>query len=114
MKKLLVIAFAVAGISVFAADAKEKDKAIDIKGEGKCAKCALKEKDACQNVVVVEKAGKKTTYYFVNNEISKGFHKNVCSGPAKVKATGTCKEVSGKMEFTATKIELDKDAKDAK
>jgi hypothetical protein len=112
MKKLLVIAVAVAGLTVFAADkAKDKEKSIDIKGEGKCAKCALKEKDACQNVVVVEKGGKKTTYYFVHNDVSKAFHKNLCQGSAKVKATGTCKEVSGKMEFTATKIELDKDAK---
>ena len=103
MKKLLAVLVAVSSFTAFAADAP-----ITIKGEGKCAKCALKEKDSCQNVVEVEKDGKKTKYYFANNDVAKAFHKNVCSTTAKVKATGTCKEVDGKKEFTATKIEVDK------
>jgi len=81
---------------------------ITIKGEGKCGKCGLKETEKCQNVVEVTKDGKKTKYYFVQNDVSKKFHENVCQATAKVKATGTAKKVDGKMEFTATKIELDK------
>jgi len=105
MKRLIVLGMLAAALGAQAADQ------ITIKGTGECAKCILKEQTTCQNVVVVEKAGKKEKYYLVNNDISKGFHKQVCMKAAKVKATGTVKEVNGKKEFTATKIELDKDAK---
>ena len=76
-----------------------------ITGEAKCAKCSLKESDKCQTVIQTERKGKKVTYYLVDNEVAKGFHKQVCQEPKKVTATGTVKKVEGKMEFTATKIE---------
>ena len=88
--------------------AEDKDKEITITGDAKCGKCALKETDKCQNVIQVEKDGKKTTYYFVKNDVSDKFHKEVCSETKKVTATGTCKKVEGKLEFTAAKIELAK------
>ena len=88
---------------------KGKDKEITITGEGKCGKCALKETEKCQNVVVVEKEGKKTTYYLVHDDVSKAFHKNVCTETKKVTVTGTNKKVDGKNQFTAKKIELAKD-----
>ena len=84
------------------------DKAITVAGEGCCAKCALKEKDACQNAIKVKDGEKTVTYYLVHNAVSKAFHKNLCSGSEKVKATGMVKEVDGKQEFTATRIEIDK------
>jgi len=46
------------------------------------------------------------TYYLVQNDISKNFHDNICKETKKVKATGSVKEVDGKKEFTATKIEV--------
>src|ERR1041385_5419725 len=85
--------------------ADDKDKEITITGEGKCAKCALKEAEKCQNVIVVEKEGKKSTYYFVENDVAKKFHKNICSDTKKVTATGTCEKKDGKLQFTAKKIE---------
>jgi len=85
------------------------DKEITITGEAKCGKCALKETDKCQSVIQVEKAGKKTTYYLVDNDVSKKFHKDVCTETKKATATGTNKKVEGKNQFTATKIELAKD-----
>ena len=69
-------------------------------GDGKCAKCALKETKECQNTVQVKDGDKTVTYYLVQNDISKGFHENICKGPKKVKATGTVKEVDGKMQLT--------------
>jgi hypothetical protein len=112
MKKTIFTLTAASGLLILAlatpAFAAEKAKEITIKGEAKCAKCALKEADKCQNVVQVEKSGKKTTYYLVQNEVSKAFHKNVCSETKKVTAIGTDKEVDGKHQFTATKIELAK------
>ncbi len=111
MKKFLVAAAVVVALS-FSASAKEKE--LTISGLGCCAKCALKEKDvtACQNAITVEKAGKKTVYY-LTGDVSKDFHKHLCTTTAKVKATGTVKEVNGKQELAVTKIELVKDKEDA-
>jgi hypothetical protein len=87
----------------------QKSKTVTLEGEGKCAKCALKEKDKCQNALQVKgKDGKTQTYYLAENELSKGFHKNLCQGSKPVKAEGTVKEVDGKRELTVTKLELAK------
>jgi Family of unknown function (DUF6370) len=88
--------------------ADDKDKEITITGDAKCGKCALKETEKCQNVIQVDKDGKKTTYYIVENDVSKAFHKNVCSETKKATATGTCKKKGEKLQFTAAKIELAK------
>jgi RecG-like helicase len=79
-----------------------------IKGEAICAKCELHETEKCQTAIQVQKDGKTVTYYLVANDVSKGFHKNVCEESKKVTATGTVKEVDGKLQLTATKIELAK------
>ena len=108
MKKLLFSSFALIGIfaasSTFGADKESRE--ITITGDGKCGKCALKETDSCQNVVDVKKGENKGTYYLVQNDVSKDFHDNVCKQTKTVKATGTVKEVDGKKEFTASKIEV--------
>lgn len=75
-------------------------------GEGKCAKCSLKETKTCQNAVVVEEAGKKITYLLEENELSKKFHPNLCTEVKKVKVVGTVKEVDGKKVITAASIDL--------
>src|SRR6185503_18791637 len=109
MKKFVLAALLVGGITMaftpkaLAADAKT------LTGEGKCGKCALKETKECQNTVTVKEGDKSVTYYMVKNAVSDDFHSNICKGPKKVKATGTVKEVDGKMQLTATKIELVKD-----
>ncbi len=102
---LLLVAVAT---PAFAAD----EKSETIKGEGKCGKCALKETEKCQNVIQVEKDGKKTTYFLVDkadSKISKDFHENLCKESKKVTATGTVKEVDGKKQLTVSKLELVKD-----
>ncbi len=96
---LLMLALAV---PAFARDSKE----VTITGEGKCAKCALKESDKCQNVIQVNESGSTVNYYLTANDVSKKFHENLCQESKKVTATGTVKEVKGKKEFTATKIVL--------
>ena len=111
MKKLLVSYLSIIGILVsftaFSADKEAKE--ITIKGEGKCGKCALKETSSCQNVIAVEKGKNKGTYYLAENKVSKDFHDTICKESKQVKATGTVKEVDGKKEFTATKIEVVKE-----
>jgi len=91
---LLTLGFAASGLA----------KEITVSGEGKCAKCALKKSDSCQNVVEVKK-GDKTTLYYLTGDVSKGFHKNLCSGTANVKVTGEASEKDGKHEIKVTKID---------
>jgi len=81
------------------------DESVTVTGEAKCAKCSLKETKECQTVIQTEKDGKTVTYYLADNETSKPFHKKVCEESKKVTATGTVKEVNGKMELAAKKIE---------
>ncbi|MBI3877955.1 MAG: hypothetical protein HY300_18670 [Verrucomicrobia bacterium] len=104
---LLTVAALACGVATSAL-AESKGKEITINGKGCCAKCCLKETDSCQNAVTVEKDGKKTTYYLVQNDVSKAFHDNICKGIKPVTVTGTCKKVDGKLEVTASKIELAK------
>lgn len=111
MQKPNLLKCAVAGLLILAmatpAFAEEKTRTIT--GEGKCGKCSLKETEKCQNVIQVEKKGKKTTFYLTQNDLSKKFHEYLCKETRKVTATGTVKTVDGKKEFTVTKIELVKD-----
>ncbi len=81
-------------------------KTVKLSGTGVCAKCELGETSSCQNAIQVTKDGKKITYYMVANEISKAFHKNVCSGPAKTLAIGAVEEKDGKMHLTAAKLSV--------
>jgi hypothetical protein len=73
-----------------------------------CAKCALHDGTKCQTVIEAKNPkGKTVKYYLVQNDVSKAFHKNVCTEAKKATATGTIKrDATGKHEFTATKIEL--------
>jgi hypothetical protein len=88
--------------------AAEKDKEVTVTGEGKCAKCSLKEADKCQNVIEAKEDGKTVKYYLAKNEVSNDFHDNICKESKKVTATGTVKEEDGKKVLTASKIELAK------
>jgi hypothetical protein len=112
MRKLLAIAaVAVLFSSLGLLRADEKSEKVTLKGDGMCAKCALKEKNSCQNVVIVTKDGEKKTYYIVHDKVAKDAHQKYgfCAAkkdkPAKVKITGTYKEEDGKLVFTASKIE---------
>jgi len=96
----VVLLSAVTALRTFAAN-----ESVTITGEAKCAKCALKEAKECQTVIQTEKDGKTVIYYLADNEASKPFQKQVCEQSKKVTATGTVKEVNGKMELAAIKIE---------
>ncbi len=85
-----------------------KDKEVTIEGEAKCAMCMLHEGDACKTVIQTTKSGKTTTYYLVDNGVSKAFTEDVCHGAKKVIAKGTLTEVDGKQKLTLTKIDIAK------
>jgi hypothetical protein len=84
--------------------AEEKGKDVTLNGEAKCAKCTLHEADKCQTVIQTKENGKTVTYWVAQNDIGKGFHKEVCEEPKKVKAIGKVEEVDGKKKITLAKI----------
>lgn len=100
MKKYLLIA-ALSGLVAFAADSKPQT----IKGKGECAKCSLKETSSCQ-MAVTTKDG--TKYLVENNDVSKKFHKNICTDTKDVEVTGTVSDKDGKKVITATNIKAAK------
>ena len=110
MNKASVFLAGIAGVVLLALAtpvfAAETGKEVTIKGEAKCAKCALHETSKCQTVIQVNEGGKTVNYYLAKNDVSKNFHENVCTDAKKVTATGMVKEEGGKKEFVATKIEL--------
>ena len=113
MKNRMVLMTGLAGLLLlalatpaFAEDKETKGKEITVTGEGKCAKCILKEADKCQTVIQAKEEGKTVNYYLAKNEASENFHEDVCKEAKQVKATGTVKEVDGKKELTVSKIEL--------
>lgn len=79
-------------------------------GVGLCAKCALGQSDVCQNAIRVQKDGKEIIYLLTQNELSKAFHKNLCTGTADITAVGLFEESNGKKFFTANKLSLRKEA----
>jgi hypothetical protein len=112
MKRRIAVMASVAGLALLALAtptfAAEDGKEVTVTGEGKCGKCSLKETEKCQNVIEAKEGGKTVKYYLTQNETSKEFHDNICKEAKKVTATGTVKEVDGKKQLTASKIELAK------
>ena len=103
MKNIIITLAAIFAASMLVSTASAAEKTL--KGEGLCAKCELKETAKCQNAVRVEEDGKKVVYYIEDNDVSKAFHKKVCSGPAQVTAKGTVSEKDGKKWIKVSKIE---------
>src|SRR6266576_492547 len=97
MKKSIVLSGLLLSLALSSLAA-EQGK-VTITGEGKCAKCALKEAAKCQNVIEAKENGKTVKYYLAQNDVSKEFHDNICKETKKVTATGTVKEVDGKKEL---------------
>ena len=89
---------------LLAVDAASKE--VTVTGNAVCAKCFLHESDKCQTVIQAQVAGKAVNYYLTENDTSKAFHKNICTGPGEqVTATGTVTEKDGKEMLTVSKIE---------
>ena len=115
MKTRMVVMTGLAGLLLlalatpaFAEDKEAKGKEVTIAGEGKCAKCILKETEKCQNAIETTEHGKKVTYYLTDNKVSQDFHEDLCKEAKKVTATGTVKEEGGKKILTVSKIEVAK------
>ncbi len=112
MKNILtILACSVALALSTSARGAEKEKEQEIKGEGCCLKCELKKSDTCLNAITVkEKDGKTTLYVLEHNDVSKAFHKNLCTAKLKVVAKGVVKKDGEKRILVASKIEKDEKA----
>ena len=105
MKKLAIVSIVVL-MSISAGLAGDKAESVTLEGKIVCAKCALHEegRTKCQNVLVVEDAGKTQSYYLADNETNKEFGE-VCMAKKPVVVTGTVTEKDGQMWLAAAKIE---------
>ena len=101
MKKLIQLTAIIAALAAPA-------MAEEIKGDATCAKCNLKTASACQMAITVDKDGKKETYLVEQNDVAKGFHKQICTDTKKVVADGTFSEKDGKKTITLAKVEAAK------
>src|SRR5215470_11995172 len=107
MKKTIATSLAIAALAgLISVRAAESPKEKTVTGIAKCAKCALKQSDSCQNVIEVKNGSKTTSYVLADNDVSKEFHKNICKEAKEVKATFAITGDKGKKVFTAKKIEL--------
>jgi hypothetical protein len=81
-------------------------ESVTLEGKIVCAKCSLHEegRTKCQNVLVVEDAGKMQNYYLADTEANKEFGE-VCMAKKPVVVTGTVSEKDGQMWLAAAKIE---------
>ncbi len=85
---------------------------VTITGDGVCANCTLKEAKVCQNVVLVQEAGKVVKYYLAKNRVAAEYHEDsgICSAtkaqPVTTTVVGTVKEEGGKTVLNATKIDV--------
>jgi uncharacterized protein (TIGR02271 family) len=75
-----------------------------ITGKAVCGKCQLKQTASCQNEIQVKNGSRTLTYFVVQNDVSKNFHEEMCRHSKNVTATGTVREVDGKLEFAPTRI----------
>lgn len=100
--------FAVAAVAALTLSVSAADQEKTLTGKGECGKCSLKQTSSCQMALTVKEDGKDQTYLLANNDISKAFHKNICTEEKQVKVTGTVKEQDGKKVIEAKKIELAK------
>ncbi len=94
------------GVSSLRAVAEES---VTLNGVGLCAKCALGQTDSCQNAIKMSVNGKEVIYLLTANDVSKAFHKNICTGSAEISAVGVFQEAGGKKVFTASKLSLRKE-----
>jgi hypothetical protein len=99
-------ALAATALIAFAISVSAEDKTFN--GKGECAKCSLGKTKSCQMAVTVKEDGKDTTYLVENNDVSKKFHKNVCTSTADVTLKGKLKEVDGQKVIEASEINLAK------
>ena len=100
---LLAVAVVFALVAGATAEDKKEGKEVTLKGKISCTKCSLKETEACGNAIVVEKDGKKVTYYFDDKGKAEKYHKNICTGAKNGSVTGVLSEKDGKHYITPNK-----------
>jgi hypothetical protein len=106
MKNIIPTLAALTGLALTPAVAESKGKEITLAGEVQCAKCNLKAATECQTVLVVEKAGKKTTCCLAKNAVPDKFHEEVCKAPKAASVTASCKKEGDTLVLTASKAEV--------
>jgi len=96
MFRLLSVMLAVIAVFAFSTNVSAADTEVTLDGKILCGKCELKESAKCAVAIVVEKDGKKSTYWF-DADSSKKYHGDVCQVVKPGKVTGTVVKEGDKM-----------------
>lgn len=91
IRKLLVLVFGAAMISMIAVAQEKKDEKVTLEGKLVCTKCELKETKACGHALIVkdkDDAKKETKYYLKDKGGKEPYHPDVCQEPKEAKVTG--------------------------
>jgi Family of unknown function (DUF6370) len=103
LNALLALAVMFALVAGTSAQDKKSGKEVTLKGKMTCSKCGLKETEACGNAIVVEKGGKKVTYYFDDKGKAEKYHRQICTSSKPGSVTGVVSEKDGKHYITPNK-----------
>lgn len=103
IRLLSALVLGLAVVLAYTAPAAAAGKDVKLEGTITCAKCDLKQADKCATVIVVEKDGKKTTYWF-DETSSKKYHKEVCQESKKGNVEASCEKKGDKLVITVTKL----------
>jgi hypothetical protein len=102
IRSLAVLLLGIA-VCAWTTSAVAQDKEVTLEGKILCGKCELKEDKACATAILVEKDGKKTTYYF-DAASHKKWHKDICTEVKEGTVKGTVKKEGEKMVVTVTDL----------
>jgi hypothetical protein len=106
MKIAALALCAMISVAAAAAFTSAADAPVTLKGKATCAKCDLKQTDACQAALVVTQDGKDVVYYIKMDTNGKALHKEVCQAAKDgVSVTGVVSEKDGQKWITASKID---------
>lgn len=99
---LTVMLVAVAALAFSASSAVAAEE-VTLEGKVLCGKCELKESPKCAVAIVVEKDGKKSTYWF-DTASSKKYHGDVCQTVKPATIKGTVAKEGDKMIVSVTEL----------
>lgn len=104
MKTLIAAALFVAALAVAASPLAAVAEST-LSGTLVCAQCKLQKPDAheCQDVLLVDEAGKKVEYYVVKNDVSKASGE-ACTLEIPATVTGEVSEKDGRKWIAPSKI----------
>ncbi|GBD37492.1 hypothetical protein HRbin36_02626 [bacterium HR36] len=101
--RLLGVALAAVALILVVNLVHAQDKQVTLKGKITCARCELKQANACATVIVVKEGGKEVVYYF-DKESHKKHHGEICKEGKEGEVTGTVSKEGDRLVIKVSKV----------